>query len=737
MFRLPTKRTRVSPRRRALTLEGLEDRSLMAGVVSFSSILFTGSESSGQASIAVDFTATASGGPFSVQLELSPGTAGTSDFQLAPVMVDFPITSYTAGDTFTQSVSVPVFFDNLVEGTEFFQAQIFSVDDPTVTIDPTGAQAQVNIQDQETAAVTFTSTTTTVNEGVGAVTLQLQLVTTGASANPPLQNDLSVRVVSNTNGPIETSLPVVVVFPAGSTVLTQDFTFSVVDDNAVEGNENFTLSLQLVAPNDAVTTTSSTTLIIEDNDFAPTAVTIPDVQVLEDSAPTVIDLTPFFDDADDGVAALTYSIQGNTNTTLVALSLADSQLTLTLAPDRNGSSLITIRATDPDGNFVDNSFFLDVFDVNDPPTFNLGGNLTVPSTAGLRTFTNFATNISEGPFEESEATVLTFLVSNNNNGLFATQPAINEDGTLTFAVIPGQFGTATVTVLLMDNQGTADGGQDTSLPRTFTITVAPLNVPTASITGPAFGVPGQPLKFRLNASVAPVGASGASANGPTFVFQVNWGDGTTQQFTGKSGLVVTHAFATLGNFRPAVTATTPQGSTSPVARTLTRVRTSLLQNGMDLVLGGTPAADTIIFQPIDWKGNVRTIVNGRSLGIMKLCDVTVYGGGGNDRIIFQTRRVGTTIYRLNIDATVFGGAGNDRIDGSGNFAPNRFFGEAGDDVLIGGLGRDVLRGGAGNNRIVSQPGDVVSGNTASSPQSANSSTMLAKFLIANEANKKK
>ena len=59
--------------------------------------------------------------------------------------------------------------------------------------------------------------------------------------------------------------------------------------------------------------------------------------------------------------------------------------------------------------------------------------------------------ISAGPGNESSQT-LTFLVSNDNNTLFATQPAISPDGTLTYETALNANGNATVTVKLQDNE---------------------------------------------------------------------------------------------------------------------------------------------------------------------------------------------------------------------------------------------------------------------------------------------
>jgi hypothetical protein len=77
---------------------------------------------------------------------------------------------------------------------------------------------------------------------------------------------------------------------------------------------------------------------------------------------------------------------------------------------------------------------------------------------------------------------LNFIVTNGNNALFSTQPAIDANGTLTYTPAANANGSATVTVKIHDNGGTANGGIDTSTAQTFTITVTPVDqAPT--ITG--------------------------------------------------------------------------------------------------------------------------------------------------------------------------------------------------------------------------------------------------------------
>jgi hypothetical protein len=162
---------------------------------------------------------------------------------------------------------------------------------------------------------------------------------------------------------------------------------------------------------------------------------------------------------------------------------ADGTLSYTTAPNENGSAVVTVQAKD-DGGTADGgedtsaaqTFRIVVRPVNDPPSFTAGGNQTVAEDAGALTVSGWASAISSGPPDESAESV-GFTVSNDNNALFSVQPALSAGGTLTYTPAPNANGSATVTVRAHDDGGTANGGSDTSPPRTFTITVTPVNDP--------------------------------------------------------------------------------------------------------------------------------------------------------------------------------------------------------------------------------------------------------------------
>jgi hypothetical protein len=92
---------------------------------------------------------------------------------------------------------------------------------------------------------------------------------------------------------------------------------------------------------------------------------ITDVNVNEDSANTVIDLTNVFSDVDGDV--IVKSVFVNNNPGLVTATIVDNQLTLDYQDNQSGIANLTIRGTS-NGKTVDNSFTITVASVNDAPT---------------------------------------------------------------------------------------------------------------------------------------------------------------------------------------------------------------------------------------------------------------------------------------------------------------------------------------------------------------------------------
>lgn len=98
--------------------------------------------------------------------------------------------------------------------------------------------------------------------------------------------------------------------------------------------------------------------------------------------------------------------------------------------------------------------------VNDAPSFVKGSDIVAVQNCIACTYPSWATAISPGPEEVGQT--LVFTLTADNPALFLAQPVLDAStGTLTFTLSVGATGSTTVTVLLKDNGGTANGGVDT------------------------------------------------------------------------------------------------------------------------------------------------------------------------------------------------------------------------------------------------------------------------------------
>ncbi len=247
------------------------------------------------------------------------------------------------------------------------------------------------------------------------------------------------------------------------------------------GSDSFTFDAD--DGNGGVSTGTVTIDVVCVND-APSFLKGPDISVLEDSGvqvnpgwATAISPGP----ANEASQTWTFMVTGNTNPGLFASGPAVSPigtLTFTLAADANGVAIITLVLMDNGGTAnggVDTSpsqdFQISVTAVNDAPSFTGGPNQQVNQDSGPQSVPNWATGISAGPPDEA-GQGLTFVVTGNTNtGLFSAGPAVSSAGTLTYTPAAGAFGTATITLVLMDDGGTANGGVDTSPSYMFEIRV--------------------------------------------------------------------------------------------------------------------------------------------------------------------------------------------------------------------------------------------------------------------------
>jgi Bacterial Ig domain len=150
---------------------------------------------------------------------------------------------------------------------------------------------------------------------------------------------------------------------------------------------------------------------------------------------------------------------------------ATGTLTFTPAAGLSGTATITVTVSDgqTQNSTVTRTFVVTVNAVNDPPTLNAIGNVTINEDAGQQTVS--LSGISTGAANENQT--LTVTASSSNTGLIPA-PTVNytspnATGTLRFTPVADANGSATLTVTVSDGQAQTN--------RSFTVTVNAVNDP--------------------------------------------------------------------------------------------------------------------------------------------------------------------------------------------------------------------------------------------------------------------
>ncbi len=337
---------------------------------------------------------------------------------------------------------------------------------------------------------------------------------TAISAGPSNESGQSVsfQIVANTNPGLFSVAPAVsptgtlTYSPAADAFGTATITIVAKDDGGTLNGGNDTSAPQQL------------TITITPVNDAPTFNLVASNTVPEDagaqSVPNVL-TAPSAGPANESGQSLSINVTNNNNalfSTQPSIDLGTGALTYVPAANANGSATVTVTVTDNGGtdnggiDHTTKTLIINVTPVNDAPSFTKGADQTKLG-AGAQSVPSWATAISAGPADES-AQSLNFVVTNSNNALFSSQPAIDASGTLTYASAPSANGMATVTVKLHDNGGTTNGGVDTSPEQTFTITITAVNhAPTftliANNTAPEDAGPQAVAGGLTNASAGP------------------------------------------------------------------------------------------------------------------------------------------------------------------------------------------------------------------------------------------
>jgi Ca2+-binding RTX toxin-like protein len=143
-------------------------------------------------------------------------------------------------------------------------------------------------------------------------------------------------------------------------------TVNIVDNQLTldyQDNQSGTANITIRGTSNGKTVDDTFVITVNPVDDAPTVLNpITDVNVDEDAANTVIDLTNVFSDPDGDV--ITKSVLSNTNTSLVTANIVNNQLILDYLENQFGTGQITIRGTSK-GLFIEDTFTITVNQVTE------------------------------------------------------------------------------------------------------------------------------------------------------------------------------------------------------------------------------------------------------------------------------------------------------------------------------------------------------------------------------------
>ncbi|MEQ7800927.1 putative Ig domain-containing protein [Pedobacter sp. ASV1-7] len=207
---------------------------------------------------------------------------------------------------------------------------------------------------------------------------------------------------------------------------------------------------------------------------APTDISLAAVTLYENrpsgtNAGTLSSVSP------DPSATFTFTLvsgAGDTDNSLFSISANKLNTAASLNFEQKANYSVRIRSTTQYGLTFDKTLNVTIADVNEIPTLDAISNLPICYTTNQQTVP--LTGISAGP--ESGQTVVVSVTS-TNSALFESLNVSNSGttGSVNYRVKTGAAGTATVTVTVKDNGGTANGGVDT-YSQTFVVTVNPLPI---------------------------------------------------------------------------------------------------------------------------------------------------------------------------------------------------------------------------------------------------------------------
>ncbi|MDB6058797.1 MAG: Alkaline phosphatase, partial [Verrucomicrobiales bacterium] len=209
-------------------------------------------------------------------------------------------------------------------------------------------------------------------------------------------------------------------------------------------------------------------------DHAPVVKMAPSVTLLEDSSTNITITVTDIDDPMENISvtpvSLNESIVPTANVVVSGPVDTNFSITITPAPDANGTATIQLLVSDGQDTTVA-TLRVNITAIDDQPSFDiLNPEVLALEDSTTVTVSNFCTSISAGPANEISQG-LTFVIGGTNPAAFTVPPSIDKYGTLKFRPALAYVGTNNFSVYLKDSGTTANAGVNVSDTNLFSIAI--------------------------------------------------------------------------------------------------------------------------------------------------------------------------------------------------------------------------------------------------------------------------
>ncbi|MBF0452961.1 MAG: DUF1566 domain-containing protein [Candidatus Magnetomorum sp.] len=222
----------------------------------------------------------------------------------------------------------------------------------------------------------------------------------------------------------------------------------------VSGMKSDNCMLKIESENTSHLTTQGLFSIITNH--PPTISRIDDIEIKEDGPPAFISFS--MNDVETNPCDLIITTHVSNDTIFSKINMlssdscTDKVFSLTPKPDAFGETWIEITVTDQAKIQAIEHFKLSVLPVNDCPHFTISTTeIFLPADGDYRCFTNFISNVSPGPSNESDQNV-SIEIETNNESIFEQYPQIFQNtGNLCFQTKISEFDQSILTIVLSDD----------------------------------------------------------------------------------------------------------------------------------------------------------------------------------------------------------------------------------------------------------------------------------------------